>query len=171
MSIFTRRGDRGTSSTLTGLTEAKDSPVFEAVGSLDELMAHMGTIRAILTCDGPQEQCDLFARIQKDLVQVGAVVSSNDVTYMSRMTVTLSDLEHAILALLGNDEIQEFEIPGTTRLDAGCHLARAVCRRFERRLVALGHPVEFRELLAWTNRLSDYLFALAYRAARSGFSS
>jgi cob(I)alamin adenosyltransferase len=160
MGIYTRTGDRGSTATLSGERHRKDHAVFEANGTIDELSAHLGVIRVATDC--PTNLNRFLHRVQLDLVQVGAYVSSGDAGYLDHLRLGSDPFEDLIDQVLSHVTIEEFIIPGAKELEARLHLARTVCRRAERRLVAL---VERTDETAWryVNRFSDVLFALALR--------
>lgn len=167
MPIYTRGGDRGGTATLAGTRVRKDSPLLEANGTLDELNAHLGVVRSGLSQSAQAEDGRVLLALQKDLFLVGAFVSSLDATYLNDMAMTPGEMERAIDRLFAGTVLTAFVIPGETRLDAACHVARTVCRRAERCLVALEGHEGVVTILPWINRLSDYLFALAWRCAQN----
>ena len=142
----------------------KDDPRLDAYGDIDELNAWIGLVRA--SGIDPALGGEL-ARVQRDLFALGAqladpadrlaprvakaVLGEKDVgrleTLIDRLEDELPPLRHFILA-------------GGTPAGAALHVARTVCRRAERRMVALAPPID-PVLLQYTNRLSDLLFVLA----------
>lgn len=161
MTIYTKTGDKGTSGTLDGGRAAKTHPIFEANGTVDELSAALGLVRVALREEGQWEPDRFVLNIQSDLVQLGAYLSSGDVQYLADVVFSAEKFEEVIDEALGGKELTAFVIPGDSELEARLHLARTVCRRCERRVVAL---VEIRaEALVhrYFNRLSDLLFSLA----------
>lgn len=166
MPIYTRGGDSGGTGTLAGTRVRKDSPILEANGTLDELNAHLGAVRSGLALAGLNQDGQLLFSVQKDLFLIGAFVSSSDAAYLKPISTTPQQMEQAIDRLFGGVVLTAFVIPGETPLDAACHVARTVCRRAERCLVALDGHEGVATILPWVNRLSDYLFALAWRCAQ-----
>lgn len=166
MSIYTRGGDSGGTETLAGSRVRKDSPLLEANGTLDELVAHLGVVRAGLVGAQEVRLAGLLLQIQQDLFSLGAFVSSGDPAYLSRIRVTTGQMEQEVDLLFGKQALTSFVVPGETTLDAACHVARTVCRRAERCLVALDGQEGVSSVLPWVNRLSDLLFALAWHLAQ-----
>ncbi len=166
MPIYTRGGDTGGTGTLAGTRVRKDSPILDANGTLDELVAQLGVVRVLLASPDQQEWARFIHAVQKDLFLLGAYVSSADSSYLANMLVTPQQMEQGIDRLFAGTVLTAFVIPGETRLDAHCHVARTVCRRAERSLVALDSHEGVAAILPWVNRLSDFLFALAWRASQ-----
>jgi cob(I)alamin adenosyltransferase len=159
--IYTRGGDGGETSLGSGERVPKDDPRIEACGDVDELNAVLGVALARGAPPDPLE------RVQNDLFDLGADLSVplSD-TKRERLRVTaeqvawlegLCDEANADLPPL-----RSFILPGGSETAALLHLARTVCRRAERRVVALAVREEVNpEVRAYLNRLSDLLFILA----------
>lgn len=172
--IYTRSGDLGETGLLDGRRVSKAEPRVDAYGEVDELNACLGFL---LSTGVDSDLEDMILQIQRDLFSLGAslasaksrqsshkktVVSKNDVQRMERW---IDRLENE-LAPLG-----QFILPGGGRTAAASHLARAVCRRAERRMVGLGSDEIGSVPLAYVNRLSDLLFVMARIAnARAGIT-
>jgi cob(I)alamin adenosyltransferase len=163
--IYTKTGDAGETGLLGGRRVRKSVPRVEAYGEVDELNACLGLAGAALTDSGTTT---LLTEIQRHLFALGARVAdvrSNhpaaDKTVFPEAHVTA--LERAIdLAEEGLPPLKAFVIPGGSEVGARLHLARTVCRRAERRLVALAAQEDVPPVfLAYLNRLSDLLFVLA----------
>ncbi len=164
MKIYTRTGDDGTTGLLGSGRVAKSEPRVEAYGSVDELNAALGVARALDTerwLDGE------LAAIQALLFKVGAELAAREAKALERLERVSDDdvtaLERSIDRLEADlAPLRNFVLPGGTALGAHLHLARTVCRRAERRVVALAQsgPVEPR-LLRYLNRLADLLFVMA----------
>jgi cob(I)alamin adenosyltransferase len=164
--IYTRAGDDGTTALGTGERRKKYDLRIDAYGTLDEVNAVVGIAR-LHTLDDPRID-DLLSRIQNDLFDVEAdlcLPGKGKGPGGARLTVTEAQvgwLEQEIDRL--NDELApltSFVLPGGTPGAAYLHLARTVCRRAERIMVALkdtpGEEVT-PEALKYVNRLSDFLF-------------
>jgi cob(I)alamin adenosyltransferase len=169
MKIYTRTGDRGTTALLGGIRVPKDHPRVAAYGDVDELNALLGVVRA---ADGDPGLTALLGRVQRDLFALGAHLADPTTSVARRRAkaaigaAQTRRLERAIdRAEARLPRLRSFVLPGGTPLGAHLHLARTVCRRAERSLVALhrDEPLDPR-LLEYLNRLSDLLFVLA-RAA------
>ncbi len=169
MRIYTRTGDAGETALLGGRRVRKSALRVEAYGELDELNAWLGLAVAALP---ESSTVNLLTEIQRHLFALSARVADareRGETPPEKATfpeahVTL--LERAIdLAGETLPPLKTFVIPGGTEAGARLHLARTVCRRAERRLVALAAQEDVPPVfLAYLNRLSDLLFVLA-RAA------
>ena len=163
--IYTRTGDRGTTGLADGSRVDKDSARIQAMGDVDELNC---CIAAVLgeEVDDPVRDC--LTDVQHALFDVGGELaipgaSSVDERYVTALEVRL-DAFNADLAPL-----KEFILPGGGGAAVATHLARAVCRRAERRLVALSRLEEVNpQSLRYLNRLSDLLFVLARVLAVGG---
>ncbi len=165
MKIYTKTGDDGSTGLLGPGRVGKDSPRIEAYGTVDELNAVIGLARA----SGADDDADaLLAIVQDDLFAVGAALADPDPSGRFHNAVDLERaerLERAIDTLEPElAPLTHFILPGGCPAAAQIHLARTICRRAERLVVALGHhegedvPLDLRIYL---NRLSDFLFVLA----------
>lgn len=156
--IVTRTGDNGTTGLGDGTRVAKDHLRVQAMGDVDELNSHLGVLLAEPL---PSDVRELLLAIQHELFNLGGELSIPGYELLKADAVVRLDqalsLHNAALPPL-----KEFILPSGTRSAAIAHVCRAVARRAERTVVALGaqHPVrdEPRQFL---NRLSDLLFVLA----------
>jgi cob(I)alamin adenosyltransferase len=156
--IYTRTGDKGTTGLSDGSRVAKDHIRVEVIGDVDELNSVIGVVVA----REPDEQIrTLLMEIQHHLFNVGGELSLPGYNLINSEHVTW--LETTLDRLNGKLEpLQDFILPGGTPAAAHCFLARAVCRRAERRLVTLKNNTTISEpLLQYINRLSDLLFVVA----------
>ena len=165
MTIYTRTGDRGETDLPDGSRVHKDAPRLEACGTIDELSALLGLARAESL---PPEIDPLLGDVQNALFTVGAELAAGDPARLSLPPIGpqhVAALEAAIDRHESvNGSVFAFILPGGTRAAATLHLARAVCRRAERRVVPLvraGQLSASSQLVAYLNRLSDLLFVLA----------
>jgi cob(I)alamin adenosyltransferase len=167
--IYTRAGDAGETSLGDGSRVAKTDLRIEAYGTVDELNSVVGFA---LAGELPAEFRPWLEQIQNDLFDLGADLSVPLEDERERLRVAPGQVEWLEeLCDLVNEELEplkSFVLPGGTEAAARLHVARAVCRRAERRSVALveSHDVN-PAALAYLNRLSDLLFILA-RAANAG---
>lgn len=164
MKIYTRTGDAGETAFFDGTRVRKDDRRVDAYGEVDELNAWLGLARSSLK---DQEIAEDLVRIQRDLFALGAQLADPTDKIAARVkkaSVTLADVER-LESLIDRLEqeltpLRRFILAGGTAPAAALHVARAVCRRAERRIVALQPPVE-PALLQYVNRLSDALFVIA----------
>jgi len=166
--IYTRAGDGGETGLGDGARVSKCSGRVTAYGEVDELNAVLG----LTACNHPSAQ-DLLRSIQNDLFDVGADLCVPVATEASALRVRpeqTARLEREIDRL--NDRLQplrSFVLPGGTSAAAWLHLARTVCRRAERSVVALMQSESINpNVLTYLNRLSDLLFVMAREANQDG---
>jgi cob(I)alamin adenosyltransferase len=168
--IYTRAGDAGETSLGDGSRVPKTDPRIEAYGTVDELNSFLGLVLAGEVSD---EFRPWLEQIQNDLFDLGADLSVPlEDERRERLRVTTAQVERLEeLCDLVNERLEplrSFVLPGGTEAAARLHVARAVCRRAERRAAALGRAQDVNpEALAYLNRLSDLLFILA-RGANAG---
>ena len=163
MKIYTRTGDGGATTLFDGTRIAKSDPRVDAYGDVDEANAVIGAIRA----EGLDADIDdLLVQVQRDLFALGSRLADPAERIADRVTkIALGPADVTKLEVWIDTyeaeltPLRRFILPGGTRAAAALHVARTVCRRAERRMVALAVlEVEF---LAYMNRLSDLLFVLA----------
>lgn len=162
--IYTRTGDDGSTGLADGNRIAKNAQRVEAMGTVDELNCHVGMMVELL--DGDDALIASLRQIQHHLFDLGgefAIPGSRVITpEHTRWLEETLDLYNSDLPPLKN-----FILPGGSQPAAQCHLARAVCRRAERVVVALGHEDSINpESRQYLNRLSDLLFVVARVLAR-----
>ena len=156
--IVTRTGDGGTTGLGDGSRVAKDSARIAAIGAVDELNAFVGLLSVEAL---PATAAALLSEIQHDLFDLGGELSIPGHAAIGAAHV--DRLERAVESLNANlPRLKEFVLPGGTRGAALAHVARTVCRRAERAVVALAaaEPVTQPSRM-YLNRLSDALFVLA----------
>lgn len=172
--IYTRTGDRGGTSLYGGQRVGKDDTRITAFGTVDELNAVLGlAVAEAARGDGlPAGMDELLAVIQHQLFDLGAELATS--SPQDRGTDVLNfqhvaDLESAIDRWEADLEpLKTFVLPGGCTAAAWLHLARGVCRRAERWIVALAANEPVRpEVMAYVNRLGDLLFVLARAANRA----
>ncbi len=166
--IYTRTGDAGETGLIGGRRVPKDHPRVEAYGAVDELNAHLGAARALAR--GGQV-ATLLGEVQHRLFDLGAELATPPARSAPAgvRAEDVAALERAIDRYQQRlPPLRAFVLPGGTPLAASLHVARTVCRRAERRVVALSRAEPVRaEVLAYLNRLSDLLFVLARAANRA----
>jgi len=166
--ITTRTGDAGETGLGDGARVGKDSLRIQVLGDVDELNSCLGLLLAEKLPAGIRQA---LLRVQQDLFDLGGEVCIPGHAMIVQLHVTrLEQLTQAHNANL--KPLKEFILPGGSRAAAAAHLARAICRRAERSLVALGRKEAVGERARqYLNRLSDLLFVLGRdlnRAARRG---
>ena len=178
--IYTRTGDDGTTGLGSGERRGKDDLRIEAYGTIDETNATIGMVRLATQDDDSYSTLDaMLARIQNDLFDLGADLSTPVPAGTAKAETALKIDAHQVERLEGEIDalnaslspLKSFVLPGGTAAAAHLHLARTVCRRAERLMVALSRvdgetvdPVGIR----YVNRLSDFLFVASRHANADG---
>ena len=163
--VYTKTGDRGTTSLVGGARVPKTYIRLETYGTVDELNSNLGLLITYLS-----DECDrqFLQQVQDKLFAVGSYLATDrEKTRLNEASIITPEqveaIEHEIDRL--DDALpplSAFVLPGGCRGAAVCHICRTVCRRAERRILTLAEQVEIApELLAYVNRLSDYLFVLS----------
>jgi len=164
--IYTRRGDAGETDLFGGSRIGKEDPRVEAYGAVDELNALAGLCAATTTHEDLRSALHV---VQEQLLGLGADLASARSQRRDEGDATGPRSEH-VVALENHidalerelEPLKRFILPGGTPAAAAFHVARTVCRRAERRLVALHRETPVREVaLCYLNRLSDLLFVMA----------
>ncbi|NND96430.1 MAG: cob(I)yrinic acid a,c-diamide adenosyltransferase, partial [Pirellulaceae bacterium] len=170
MKIYTRTGDAGSTGLFGGPRVAKDDRRIEAYGTVDELNAALGIARACGVAEVVDDQLD---QIQHELFSIGAELATPDPDAHQLRVINQQHVEQLELWIdaheSGLEPLKHFILPGGSIAASHLHLARAICRRAERRVVTLGSepPTDAGEgpisesLIVYLNRLSDYLFVLS----------
>lgn len=160
MKIYTRTGDDGMTGLLSGERVAKTDRRIEACGAVDELNSHLGVARASNPADPVDEA---LCRIQNDLFSLGADLATCGKDRLTLDEATISWLESEIDRMTEQlPPLKNFILPGGAPAAAAIHVARAVCRRAERRVILLAALEAVPpEAIIYLNRLSDFLFTLA----------
>jgi cob(I)alamin adenosyltransferase len=167
--IYTKTGDEGETSLLGGKRVSKGCVEMEVIGELDELNAALGVVLSFRAeRSEAEESLYLFLQsIQRDLFKIGSEIASLQTPLNENIEKIgenkILELENKIDELWSElPELKNFILPGGSAVGAHLHLARTVCRRAERQLVAFGKNTPIRpELNKYLNRLSDFLFAAA----------
>lgn len=161
MTIYTRNGDRGMTTMFGGKSAHKSDPPVVAYGSVDELTSYLGVVLCQIT--GHKDDAVLLTDIQKDLYLI--------MGYLAGAPTSLAFVDEEITRFEKTIDRVEESLPPLTHfiLPQGCpagahlHVARTICRRAERNVVALGQTKEnhHASVIKYLNRLSDLLFILA----------
>ncbi len=166
--IYTKTGDEGKTSLLSGKRVSKGELKIEAYGTVDELNSWIGLLRDVSVND---DRKNLLKEIQDRLFTIGAEMAAE-----AESSVNLPDLKEADIDLLEKEmdrmnehlpALRHFILPGGHLHVSYAHLARTVCRRAERAAIRL-HDTEGLNfmLIKYLNRLSDYLFVLCRQLAK-----
>ena len=165
MKIYTKTGDRGETGLLGGSRVGKDSPRVEAYGEVDELNSSLGVV---LNAVQNAEISALLKKIQEELFGMGAELATPPEKPIEHGKSKIEEenvnsLEEAIDRYEKDlTPLKRFILPGGTEGASRLHLARSICRRAERSVVALLREEEVNlVILKYLNRLSDLLFVLA----------
>lgn len=185
MKVYTRRGDDGTTGLLYGGRVDKDDLRTTAYGTVDELVSVLGLARAELATSADEEgtggeersRHEQILQIQRELFALAAQLATAEDNW-DRLEVGVSRVDQAMVDRLEVTIDQcverhplpkEFVVPGGNRLAASLDLARTVCRRAERTVVAMQRAelLSDEAPLRYLNRLSDYLYVLAREAEQT----
>jgi len=162
MKAYSGTGDKGQTSLYGGTRVEKADPRVEAYGAIDELNSQVGVARANIKVKKLNE---ILKSVQRDLWILGGDLASELVTVnVPRISKAQLDGVESVTDELnsGLPRLRRFILPGGSVPGAELHVARAVCRRAERRIVALSKVESINpEILPYINRLSSLLFVLA----------
>ena len=169
--IYTKTGDKGMTSLVGGQRVSKTDLRLEAYGTVDELNSQLGLL---LTEVGDASDHALLNEVQNHLFVVGGYLATDQSTtqLLAQSVVTpamIESLEKAVDEIDSSlPKLRAFVLPSGTRGASMAHVCRTVCRRAERRILALNNQLKERDeaeldanVLSYMNRLSDFLFVLA----------
>lgn len=181
--VYTRTGDKGMTSLVGGFRIDKSSARLEAYGTIDELTSQIGLLIAYIEKEehnstSPLESiAEALSNVQNTLFNIGSYLATDESLFeekpewldgyigniLGQLPAAIEALEHDIDVILPTlPELHSFVLPGGTIAASQCHVCRTVCRRAERRIIALSRESEIApEPVKYVNRLSDYLFVLA----------
>jgi cob(I)alamin adenosyltransferase len=176
MKIYTKTGDKGTTSLFGGTRVPKHHIRIESYGTVDELNAHIGLIKDQKVDSHTKE---ILNRVQDRLFTIGAILATDpekSILKSGKERLNIPKISEEDIKLLEtemdsmNEELPEmthFILPGGHQSVSFCHIGRCVCRRAERMATALYEISPFSDLvLQYLNRLSDYLFVLARKLSK-----
>jgi len=163
--VYTKTGDKGTTSLVGGSRVSKTHIRLEAYGTIDELNSHLGWLHTYLLDESDR---DFILGIQHKLFAIGSHLATDqentELKVESKvMPETITRIEREI-DRLDNElpKMRNFILPGGSRPASLAHVCRTVCRRAERQIYRLAETIPVEEpVLVFINRLSDYLFVLA----------
>lgn len=161
MKVYTKKGDLGKTSLIGGKRVDKDHIRIEAYGTVDELNSYIGLVRDLL---GEEHELFLIS-IQNNLFTLGSLLANES----SKMKLPELNKEHVLSIENEIDKLDQelppmrnFVLPGGHVAISTIHIARCICRRAERKCITLQRELEISGIIiAFLNRLSDYLFVLA----------
>ncbi|MDR0714727.1 MAG: cob(I)yrinic acid a,c-diamide adenosyltransferase [Bacteroidales bacterium] len=167
MKVYTKTGDNGVTSLIGGKRVAKNHPRLEAYGTVDELMSHTALLMDMIESESDKQ----FLSWTLERLMVLSAMLATDENPTKKIPVLTTDDVHRIEQKIDEMEgllepLRSFVLPGGHPAVSQCHVARTVCRRAERVIVALEQehetPPVANELI---NRLSDYFFVLSRKLA------
>lgn len=168
MKIYTKTGDKGQTSLIGGTRVSKADLRIDTYGTVDELNCYIGLVRDLNTDEARRA---LLKEVQDRLFTIG----SNLAAEPEQQKKVIPDLTNEDIGLLEQamDEmdaalppLRHFVLPGGHSSVSFCHVARTVCRRAERLVIALAEQTEVHPMIVpYLNRLSDYLFVLSRKIA------
>ena len=163
--VYTRTGDRGVTSLISGKRVPKHDIRIKACGTIDELIAWLGLIRDITTTTDTKIT---LLEIQKQLMTIATELSIESKKDLPKnliliQPIAVKHIETKIDILTARlPPLKNFVIPGGHVLISYAHLARCVCRRAERYVTELDKEISISStIIAYMNRLSDYFFTLS----------
>ncbi|MCI4666644.1 MAG: cob(I)yrinic acid a,c-diamide adenosyltransferase [Bacteroidia bacterium] len=164
MKIYTKKGDKGSTSLLGGSRVPKYHLRIEAYGTVDELNSHLGLLG---DKTGSQDQLDKIRKIQNELFDIGSHLANDP----NKSHFKLPPFNPEVIQRLESDidamneilpELKNFILPGGLEANSIAHICRTICRRAERRVVELNEQEELDpNIMTYLNRLSDWLFIFA----------
>ncbi len=158
--VITKRGDKGKTSLGDGTEVSKNHPRIQALGNIDELNSLIGT--AIVVCPDKELKKELIT-LQNDLFNLGGEVSIPNFDKQLLNEERVYHLEERVEKMNETlPALKEFVLPGGNEFSSRIHVARAVCRRAESKIIPLlEEDGNAHKWIQYLNRLSDYLFVLA----------
>jgi len=165
--VYTKTGDKGLTSLYGGTRIPKSHIRIEAYGTIDELNSFMGLLNDQIHDNDVNE---LILEIQKRLFTIGANLSTANDKHVTPPDIIDSDIE-LLENSIDNMEatlppLKSFILPGGHETVSNCHIARTICRRAERRIIAIDIEENVEPIIIkYVNRLSDYLFVLGRKVA------
>lgn len=171
MKIYTKTGDKGATSLFGGKRVPKNHIRVDAYGTIDELNSYVGLLADVIT---HKKTKSTLIKIQNELFALGSVLATPPENKKmkngsNRLKIDTVNETHILFLEKEIDTMNEslppmthFILPGGHTTVSYCHITRNICRRAERRVVALAHESYVEEpIISYLNRLSDYFFVLA----------
>ena len=163
MKVYTKTGDKGTTSLVNGTRVGKDDLRLEAYGTLDELSAFIAVLM-----DSTDRYNDVFKRIQERLLVAECLLATDQTSELHKQLPQMDEsdvegIEKFIDAM--NESLKPLNsliIPGGNLLASKCHVCRTVCRRAERAVVRMSRQYDVNPvIMRYLNRLSDMFFVMS----------
>jgi cob(I)alamin adenosyltransferase len=163
MKVYTKTGDKGTTSLVNGTRVGKDDLRLEAYGTLDELSAFIAVLM-----DSTEKYNDVFKRIQERLLVAECLLATDENSELKKQLPQMEEtdvegIEKFIDEMnAGLQPLNSLIIPGGNLLASKCHVCRTVCRRAERAVVRMSRQYEVNPvIMRYLNRLSDMFFVMS----------
>ena len=172
MKVYTKTGDRGTTSLIGGERVAKTHPRIEAYGTIDELMAFTALLKDSLPeTDQSVPYREALITILDHLMRIASHLAAEDdsIKYLPVFdTRAVEFLEKEIDRMQATlPEIRYFTLPGGAPVVSLCHVCRTVCRRSERKICVIADQCAVNEnIMEYINRLSDYFYVLGRKLSQ-----
>ena len=169
MKIYTKTGDTGMTSLIGGKRVPKSHVRIEAYGTVDELISYIGLLRDQITT---KHIADVLLKIQDRLMVCASLLAADCEDCKQKLPALYSkdvdQLETEIDMMEKElNPLYAFILPGGHTTVSFCHIARNICRRAERIIIALSEQTEVEDLIIkYVNRLSDYLFVLSRKIGK-----
>jgi len=164
-SVYTRSGDKGSTSLVGGARISKSNLRLECYGTIDELNSFLGLL---ICCINDQSEKELLLFIQNKLFTVGSILATEDEETALRYGCKVNAEDIQLLERKIDEfdcqlpKMKYFVLPGGAISASYAHVSRTVCRRAERRIVELANQADVPDnVLVFVNRLSDFLFVYA----------
>ncbi len=171
MKIYTKSGDKGKTSLLSGKRVLKNNARIEAYGSVDELNSFVGYLRAYDELDS--SAYNTLLEVQKVLFRIGSFLALDE----NKFNIKIEEVSETNIELLEKEidkmndvlsKLTTFIIPYGNKATGVAHICRTVCRRSERNVVELMEQEEIdNNIVIYINRLSDYFFVLARKISKN----
>ena len=164
MKIYSKKGDRGKTSLISGKIVDKHNLSVDAYGTVDELNSFIGLLKDYVEDKKIKE---VLHNIQLKLFSVGSILASGgDNNFSEKVSIKKKDTEdiESYIDNINNQlpELKNFIIPGGHKISSYCHVCRSICRRAERRISELNNLYKINPyILSYLNRLSDFFFVLS----------
>jgi cob(I)alamin adenosyltransferase len=163
--VYTKTGDKGSTSLIGGTRVAKNHVRLEAYGTIDELNSYLGMLRSLVE---EEREKNILIEIQSQLFTIGAYLATDTAVSDMRERIQcdegkIKQLEDEMDRLEQNlPPLTNFVLPGGHPAVSYSHICRTICRRAERRVIAMAQELEVDEwVIRYLNRLSDFLFVLS----------